>query len=35
MQALAVFDGNAMIEALDAQRAERDLGWPALAHAMW
>jgi hypothetical protein len=35
MQAFAVFDGNAMIEALDAQRAERDLGWPALAQAMW
>jgi hypothetical protein len=35
MRAPAVFDGVAMIEALDAQRAERGLGWTALADEMW
>jgi hypothetical protein len=29
--ALARFDGNALIAALDAQRAERALDWPGLA----
>lgn len=32
---LAVFDGNALISALDAQRAERGLGWTALADELW
>lgn len=35
MQALPVFDGNALIGALDAQRAQRGLGWTALADELW
>jgi hypothetical protein len=33
--ALAVFDGDALISALEAQRADRGLGWPALADELW
>lgn len=29
------FDGDALIAALDAQRAERGLQWPALADELW
>lgn len=35
MRTLASFDGGALIRALDAQRADRDLGWPALADDLW
>lgn len=35
MQALPVFDGSALISALDAQRADRGLGWTALADELW
>jgi hypothetical protein len=35
MRALPVFDGDALIGALDAQRAERGLGWTALADELW
>jgi hypothetical protein len=31
MPSLPVFDGSALISALDAQRADRGLGWTALA----
>ncbi|MDT4915376.1 MAG: hypothetical protein QOI15_2129 [Pseudonocardiales bacterium] len=32
---LAAFDGAALINALDEQRADRDLGWTALAEHLW
>jgi hypothetical protein len=32
---LPVFDCDALISALDAQRAEHGLGWTALAHELW
>ncbi len=32
---MAVFDGSALIRALDAQRAERELDWNALADELW
>jgi hypothetical protein len=32
---LPTFDCRALIEALDAQRAERELGWTPLAHELW
>jgi len=35
MQALATFDGAALIAALDAQRADRQLKWPDLATELW
>src|SRR3954452_20659596 len=35
MRTLPTFDGSALISALDAQRAERGLGWPALADELW
>jgi hypothetical protein len=35
MRELAVFDGSAMIRALDAQRADHDLGWTELADELW
>src|SRR4051794_22239461 len=35
MQSLAVFDGTALIAALDAKRAARDLNWTALAAELW
>jgi hypothetical protein len=35
MGALPVFDGSALVEALDVQRADRDLGWTALADELW
>lgn len=35
MRALPVFDGSALISALDDQRADRGLGWTALADEMW
>jgi len=35
MPTLPVFDGDALISALDAQRAEHDLGWTALADELW
>lgn len=35
MRALPVFDGAALIRALDAQRAERGLGWSDLADELW
>jgi hypothetical protein len=35
MQALPVFDGAAMIRALDAQRADEGLDWNELAHELW
>lgn len=35
MRVLPVFDGRALIGALDAQRAERGLGWTALAGELW
>jgi hypothetical protein len=35
MRALPVFDCDALIDALDAQRADRDLGWTALADELW
>ncbi|HKC28993.1 MAG TPA: hypothetical protein VKB75_13360, partial [Jatrophihabitans sp.] len=35
MGALPVFDGSALISALDAQRADRELGWTALADELW
>lgn len=35
MRTLPSFDGEALIRALDVQRAERGLGWPALADDMW
>lgn len=35
MRTLPVFDGGAMIRALDAQRAERGLGWTELADELW
>lgn len=35
MRPLPVFDGNALISALDAQRDERGLGWTALADELW
>jgi hypothetical protein len=35
MRALAAFDGNAMIGALDTQRAERGLDWTGLAEELW
>jgi hypothetical protein len=34
MQTLPAFDGAALIDALDAQRAEHDLGWSALADTL-
>ena len=35
MPTLPTFDCNAVIDALDAQRADRDLGWTALAEQLW
>src|SRR5689334_18982286 len=35
MAALPIFDGGALISALDAQRADRGLQWPALADALY
>jgi hypothetical protein len=35
MPTLPVFDGNALISALDAQRAERGLDWSRLADELW
>jgi hypothetical protein len=35
MRTLPAFDGSALISALDAQRAERGLGWNALADELW
>jgi hypothetical protein len=35
MQALPVFDGSALISALEHQRAERELGWTELADELW
>jgi hypothetical protein len=35
MGGLPVFDGDALIGALDAQRAERGLGWTELADELW
>jgi hypothetical protein len=35
MRALPVFDCSAPISALDAQRADRGLGWTALAAELW
>ncbi len=35
MQARPVFDCSALIDALDAQRADRELGWTALADELW
>ena len=35
MGSLPVFDCGALIDALDAQRAERGLGWTALAGELW
>ncbi len=35
MPDLPVFDCDALISALDAQRAERGLGWTALASELW
>jgi hypothetical protein len=33
--ALPAFDGDALIRALDAQRSQRGLDWPALADALY
>jgi hypothetical protein len=35
MRNLPAFDGDALIRALDTQRADRDLGWTALAQEIW
>jgi hypothetical protein len=35
MRARPVFDCSALISALDAQRADRGLGWTALADELW
>lgn len=35
MQGRPVFDGDALISALDAQRAQRQLGWTELASELW
>ncbi|MDT4925411.1 MAG: hypothetical protein QOG01_3124 [Pseudonocardiales bacterium] len=35
MRTLPVFDGGALISALDAQRADRGLGWNELADELW
>jgi hypothetical protein len=35
MQDVPVFDGGALISALDAQRVERGLDWTALAGELW
>ena len=35
MRTLPVFDCGALISALDAQRADRGLGWTALADELW
>lgn len=35
MPTLSVFDGGAMLEDLDAQRAARGLNWNALAEELW
>jgi hypothetical protein len=35
MRPLPVFDCSALISALDAQRADRGLGWTALADELW
>jgi hypothetical protein len=35
MRTLPTFDGSALIRALDAQRADRGLGWTALADELW
>lgn len=35
MRTLPVFDGAALISALDAQRADRGLGWTELADELW
>jgi hypothetical protein len=35
MRTLPTFDGGALIRALDAQRADRGLGWTALAGELW
>lgn len=35
MRSRAVFDGGALMNALDAQRADRELGWPGLADELW
>jgi hypothetical protein len=35
MPTLPVFDGDALISALNAQRAERGLGWTPLADELW
>lgn len=35
VRASPIFDGSALIGALDAQRAERGLGWTALADELW
>ena len=35
MRALPAFDGGALISALDAQRADRGLGWNELAYELW
>lgn len=35
MPSLPTFHGDALIGALDAQRAERELDWPALAVELW
>src|SRR4051812_49862359 len=34
-EALAAFDGDALIRALDAQRAGRELMWNTLADVLW
>src|SRR4051812_27064001 len=34
-EALAAFDGDALIRALDAQRAGRELMWNTLAEVLW
>jgi hypothetical protein len=35
MATLAAFDGSALIAALEAERAAHELGWPALADALY
>jgi hypothetical protein len=35
MRTLPVFDCSALMSALDAQRADRGLGWTALADELW
>lgn len=35
VQTLPVFDGGALVDALDTKRAECGLDWTALAHELW